>query len=457
MKETNTALIDRIITLLRSKKASELLNILKNVNETDLALIMQELYEDEDLTQEELTILFRMLPKDMAADVFIEMDSDLQETLIQAFNDAELRDVINDMFADDAADIIEEMPANVVKRILRTIDPKMRKDVNALLNYPEDSAGSIMTTEYVSLKKDMTVEACFSRIRKTGVDKETIYTCYVTEPSNKLLGLVSVKDLLLAKYEDTVENIMTTNIISCHTLDDQEEVVQMFKRYSFTALPVVDNEDRLVGIVTIDDAIYVMEEEATEDIAKMAAVTPSEKAYLKTGIFETYKSRIPWLLLLMVSATFTSTIINHFEEALAATVILTAFIPMLMDTAGNTGGQSSVTIIRSISLGEVQFTDLPQIIWKEIRVAVLCGATLSLTNFAKLMLLDRVGFSIAMVVCLTLAVTIVCAKIVGCVLPMVAKKIGFDPAVMASPFITTIVDAIALLFYFQIASAILGL
>ncbi|MDD3428585.1 MAG: magnesium transporter, partial [Oscillospiraceae bacterium] len=353
--------------------------------------------------------------------------------------------------------IIEEMPANVVKRMLQNVNADTRKIINQLLNYPENSAGSMMTTEYVSLKKTMSVEQAFSRIRQTGVDKETIYTCYVTDRDRKLLGLVSVKDLLLAQYEDLVGDIMVENIISVTTSDDQELVAQLFDKYAFIALPVVDSENRLVGIITVDDAIDVMQEEFTEDIEKMNAIVPTDKQYLKLSPVELWKARIPWLLLLMISATFTGLIISSFETALAAQVALVAYIPMLMDTGGNSGSQASVTIIRGLSLGEVEFADWYKVIWKEIRTALLCGVTLSAATFFKLMLFDRVGTLVALVVSGTLLVTVLVAKMVGCTLPMLSKKMGFDPAVMSAPFITTIVDAISLFVYFSIAKALLGL
>ena len=382
--------------------------------------------------------------------------------LIRGFSDSELREVLDELYVDDAVDIVEEMPANVVRRILSQADPDMRKDINEILRYPENSAGSIMTTEYVSLRPGMTVEEAILRIRRTGVDKETIYTCYVTK-NRTLIGLVSVKDLLLAQDDDeTVDKIMETNVISVHTHTDQEEVARMFSKYNFLALPVVDTENRMVGIVTFDDAMDVMEDEATEDMEIMGGMTPSDKTYLRSSTFDLFKHRIPWLMLLMVSATFTGLIITHFESALAAQVALTAFIPMLMDTGGNSGSQSSVTVIRSLSLGEIEFSDLPRVVWKEIRTAVLCGISLAAACFAKIMLVDRLMLGnedvtclVALVVCATMALTVLVAKVIGCVLPMLAKKVGFDPAVMASPFITTIVDALSLLIYFGIASVLL--
>ena len=370
--------------------------------------------------------------------------------------------MIDELYVDDAVDIVEEMPANVVRRILSQADPEMRKNINEILRYPENSAGSIMTTEYVSLRPSMTVEESILRIRRTGVDKETIYTCYVTK-DRTLIGLVTVKDLLLARDDEmTIEEIMETNIISVNTQADQEEVAQMFSKYNFLALPVVDAENRMVGIITFDDAMDVMEDEVTEDMEIMGGMTPSDKTYLRSTVFDLFRHRIPWLMLLMVSATFTGLIITGFENKLT-TLHLAAFIPMLMDTGGNSGSQSSVTIIRALSLGEVDFSDLLRIIWKEIRTAVLCGITLAVVCFAKIMLVDHLLLNndsvttlVALVVCITMALTVLVAKLIGCSLPMLAKKIGFDPAVMASPFITTIVDALSLLVYFGIASAMLS-
>ena len=379
------------------------------------------------------------------------------------FSDKELKEVLDELYVDDAVDIVEEMPANVVKRILQQADPKMRTEINELLRYPDDSAGSLMTTEFVSLRPDMTVAEAIKRIRRTGVDKETINTCYVTE-DKKLIGAVSIRTLLLADESELVQNIMTDNVVSVNTMMDQEEVVQVLIKYNFTALPVVDGDNRLVGIITIDDAMEVMEDEATEDIEKMAAIVPSEHSYMKSSVFEIWKHRIPWLLLLMISATFTGIIITHFEDALAAQVALVGFIPMLMDTAGNSGSQTSVTVIRGLSLGDLEFGDLLSIIWKEIRVAVLCGICLAAACYAKIMLIDRllmqnvdITNTVALVVCLTLALTVLIAKVIGAILPMVGKQLGFDPAVMASPFITTIVDALSLLVYFRVALLFLPL
>ena len=452
MEKKNTVTLDKtMLTLLEEKKYTTLRDILVTMNPVDIAALF------DNLPQERLPMLFRLLPKELAAETFVEMDEEAEEILITGFSDNELKEVIDELYVDDAVDLVEEMPANVVMRILRQADPDMRKMINEILNYPEDSAGSIMTTEYVGLRSTMTVEEAIKRIRRTGVDKETIYTCYVTEPNRKLIGSVSIRTLLFAEDKEIIGDIMEQNVISVHTLDDQEEVAQTLNKYDLLALPVVDRENRLVGIVTVDDAMDVMQEEATEDIEIMAAITPSDKPYLKTGVFETWRKRIPWLLLLMVSATFTGMIITSFEDALAAQVALTAFIPMLMDTGGNSGSQASVTIIRGLSLNEIEFRDLPRVLWKEIRVSLLCGVTLAAANFCKLLWFDRVGVWIALVVTLTLVVTVFFAKVVGSTLPILSKKIGFDPAVMASPFITTIVDALSLVIYFQIASLLLEL
>ena len=423
---------EKALELLSAKRFLDLKNLFAILNPADIAQILEE------LPHEHLPLLFRILPKELAADAFIEMDNDSQELLIKGFNDKELR-------------------AGVVKRILRNTDPETRRIINQILNYPEDSAGSIMTTEYVRLQKEMTVEQAFARIKQTGADKETIYTCYVTDERRLLLGVVTVRQLLLAERTDILGDIMETHIISVDTFEDKEIAAQTMSKYDFSVIPVVDKEKRLVGIITFDDALDVMEDEATEDISKMSAVTPGDKPYLKTGVWEIWKARIPWLLLLMISATFTGMIITSFESALASYVVLTAYIPMLMDTGGNSGSQSSVTIIRGLSLGEITFGDLPRVIWKEARVSVLCGVTLCAANFAKLILFDRVSMLVAAVVCSTLVATVIVAKIVGCTLPILAKRIGFDPTVMASPFITTIVDAISLFIYFSIATVLLGL
>ena len=442
--------------LLEEKKYQTLKDVMVTMNGADIAAVF------EDLDQDRTPLLFRLLPKELAAETFTELSPELQEHLIRGFSDRELREVVSELYVDDAADLVEEMPASVVKRILAQADPEMRKEINEILRYPENSAGSIMTTEYVSLRPQMSVAEAIQRIRRTGVDKETIYTCYVTK-DRRLLGTVSVKDLLLASDDNTpVSEIMDENVISVTTLTDQEEVAQMLSKYNFLALPVVDTDQRMVGIVTFDDAMDVLVEETTEDIQKMAGMLPSEKTYLRSNAWDLFKHRIPWLMLLMVSATFTGMIISNFENALAAQVVLTAFIPMLMDTGGNSGSQASVTVIRALSLGELELNDLPAVVWKEIKTAVLCGVALASLCFLKIMLFDRMllgnsGISImtAFVVCATMAVTVLIAKMVGCTLPMLAKSRGFDPAVMASPFITTIVDALSLLVYFGIASALL--
>ena len=456
MTEHKVTMESTLKALLEKKKYSTLKDILVTMNPSDVA----ELFEE--IADERLPRLFRLLPKEQAAETFVEMQPEQQELLIRGFSDAELRAVVEELYVDDAVDLVEEMPANVVKRILAQADPEMRKDINNLLQYPENSAGSIMTTEYVSLRPQMTVIQAIERIRRTGVDKETIYTCYVTD-SRKLLGTVSVKDLLLATDDSLpVAEIMDENVISVSTLTDQEEVAQTLSKYNFLALPVVDTDGLMVGIITFDDAMDVLVEETTEDIEKMAGMLPSEKAYLRSSPWELFKHRIPWLALLMVSATFTGMIITGFESALAAQVVLTAFIPMLMDTGGNSGSQASVTIIRALSLGELEFSDTPKVIWKEIRTAVLCGVALATLCFCKIMVVDRILLGnmdittlTAFVVCFTMALTVLIAKMVGCTLPLAAKKVGFDPAVMASPFITTIVDALSLLVYFGIASVLL--
>ena len=458
MAEYTTTMERTLTLLLKEKKYTSLRDILVTMNPSDIAAIFDEMEEDR------LPLLFRLLPKELAAETFVEMEPEAQELLIRGFSDSELKEVIDELYVDDAVDLVEEMPANVVKRILQQAAPDMRTSINEILRYGEDTAGSMMTTEYISLRPSMTVGEAITRIRRTGVDKETIYTCYVTE-DRRLIGLVTVKDLLLCDDDDTViSTIMETHVIHVHTQDDKEDVAQMFSKYNFLALPVLDSEERIVGIVTFDDAMDVMEDEATEDIEKMAAIIPSEKTYMRMRTSEIFKKRIPWLMLLMISATFTGMIISYFESQLYAMICLSSFIPMLMDSAGNAGSQTSVTIIRGLSLNEIRFQDLLRVIWKEMRVAVLVGVVMAVVCFAKIMLVDNmilhtegVTWLVALVVCLTLAVTVFFAKIVGCTLPMLADRLGFDPAVMASPFITTIVDALALLVYFNIARLLLGL
>ncbi len=456
MAEHVAALEKSLKRLLEEKKYQTLKDVLTTMNGADVAAVF------EDLDEERTPLLFRLLPKELAAEAFAELSPELQEHLITGFSDKELHELVSELYVDDAADLVEEMPASVVKRILAQADPQMRKEINEILRYPDNSAGSIMTTEYVSLRPSMTIAEALQRIRRTGIDKETIYTCYVTE-ERRILGTVSAKDLLLAQDENTpVIDIMDEHVICVNTMTDQEEVAQMLSKYNFLALPVVDADERMVGIVTFDDAMDVLVEETTEDIEKMAGMLPSEKTYLRSDAWDLFKHRIPWLMLLMVSATFTGMIITGFESALSAQVVLTAFIPMLMDTGGNSGSQASVTVIRALSLGELELNDLPKVVWKEIQTAVLCGVALATLCFGKIMIFDRIilgntsiSVMTAFVVCATMAVTVLIAKIVGCTLPMAAKRIGFDPAVMASPFITTIVDALSLLVYFTIANALL--
>ena len=437
--------------LLASKQYTRLRQHFEDLNNADIASAIEELGEEDMLK------VFRILPKAMAADVFAYLESDEQQFIITSLSTKDAAGIIDNLMSDDAADLLEEMPANIVKKLLSAANPDTRRDVNHLLRYPEDSAGSIMTVEYVDLKEDSTVEEAIERIRKIGLDSETINVCYVLDTRRTLVGTVALRYLLLSPPEEKIGDLMHENVIALNTLMDQEEVARQFQKYDFTAMPVVDNENRLVGIITVDDIMDILQEEATEDMEKMAAIVPSDKPYLKTNVFETYRQRIPWLLLLMISATFTSGIIRSFEAALAGYVVLNAYIPMLMDTGGNAGGQASVTIIRGLSLDEIEFADVWRVMWKEIRVALLCGVTLAAANFVKLLLLDHLVIPVAAVVCLTLVMAVLMAKIIGCTLPMAAKKLGFDPAVMASPFITTIVDALSLITYFQIASHLLHL
>ena len=458
MADHSVTVENTLQALLSDKKYTTIRDILVTMNPADIAAVFSGVEPDK------LPLLFRLLPKELAAESFVEMESEEQEQLIKGISDKELRQVMDELYVDDAVDIVEEMPANVVQRILAQADPEMRKEINEILQYPEDSAGSVMTTEYVKLTPDMTVGDAILRIRRTGVDKETIYTCYVLK-NRLLVGTVSVKSLLLAPSDlQTIDSIMDTNLITVTTHTDQEEVAQMMSKYNLLAIPVVDGDNRMVGIVTFDDAMDVIEEETTEDMEIMAGMTPSDKTYLKSSPLDLFIHRIPWLSLLMISATFTGMIISHFEKALASMTCLAAFIPMLMDTGGNSGSQSSVTVIRALSLGELEFSDLCKVIWKEVRTALICGAVLSVLCVGKVLLIDRlmmgnedVSVMVAVVVGLTLAVTVLCAKLVGCTLPMLAKKLGFDPAVMASPFITTIVDALSLLVYFGIATSLLKL
>ena len=452
MTEEKEVLYERLQAYFTSRRFADLRILLLDMEPFDIAEFLEE-----KLDEKEQIKFFRLLPKELASDVFIETDSDTQERLIKAFTDKELKAVVDDMFLDDTVDIIEEMPANVVKRILKNSDPENRKQINELLEYPDDSAGSIMTPEYISLSASMTVERAFDRIRQTGKDKESIYTYYVTDRKKHLIGVVTAKDLLLADKNDIVEELMDSNVVTANTLDDKEQVALMLSQYDMLALPVIDKEGCLVGIVTVDDAVDVIQEEATEDIQKMAAVLPNEKPYLKQSVFSIWKARVPWLLLLMISATFTSMILSTYEAKLSA--IMYAFVPMLMGTAGNAGGQSSVTIIRALALEEVNIKDILRVLWKELRASLVLGVTVSVACFAKMMLIDRlyndITWQIALIVSFVLLLAIVIAKIIGCTLPLLAKKIKLDPAVMASPFITTLVDAITLIIYCAIAIALL--
>ena len=441
--------LEIIRELLETRQYTNLRQKVAEMNTADVAAILEEMEE------EELLKVFRILPKRMAADVLSYLEVDHQQMIITSLSDKEAANIIDNLMADDATDLLEEMPANVVKKLLANASADTRRDINHLLRYPEDSAGSIMTVEYVDLKENMTVQDAINRIRQVGVDSETINICYVLDAKRTLVGTVALRYLLITPPDAIIGEMMHENVVFINTMMDQEEVARQFQKYDFTAMPVVDNENRLVGIITVDDIVDILQEEATEDIEKMAAIVPTDKPYMKTTVFETWKKRIPWLLLLMISATFTGSIITSFEDALSACVVLTAYIPMLMDTGGNAGGQASVTIIRGLSLNEIEFKDAFKVVWKEARVAVLCGLTLAAANFLKLLLFDRVTIAVAAVVCLTLVAAVFIAKIIGCLLPMLAKKIGFDPAVMASPFITTIVDALSLLIYFSIATAIM--
>ena len=453
-------LVKKVIELIEDKKYVLVKKEFADMNEADIAEVLEEL--QEELPTQEFIRVFRLLPKDIAADVFAHLPVEIEQYIINSLTDKETTNIIENMFADDAADLMEEMPASVVRRILALASDETRNDINHLLKYPEDSAGSIMTVEFADLKENITVKQALERIRKIGIDKETINTCYVLDLQRHLVGSVTLRTLLLGNPDAIVSDIMDENVITVSTLDDQETVARQFQKYDFMAMPVVDSENRLVGIITVDDILEIIEEEATEDMEKMAAILPSDKSYFRTGIFETFKSRIPWLLILMISATITGTIIDSFEAKLAGITGLVAFIPMLMDTCGNSGGQASVTIIRAISLNEVEFKDIFRVIWKEIRVAVLCGLTLAVVNFIRVLIMNALGTGITheaimvnITVCITLCITVMCAKLVGCMLPILANQLGFDPAVMASPFITTIVDAISLVLFLKIATFML--
>ena len=450
MTEEMEIIYEQLEYSFHNRRFADLRMILLDMEPFDIAV-----YMEENLDEREQLMFFRLLPKELASDVFVEIDSDTQESLIKAFTDKELKAVIDDMFLDDTVDVIEEMPANVVKRILKNSDPENRKQINALLEYPEDSAGSIMTTEYISFSAGITVESAFDKIRKIGLNKETVYTCYVTDRRKKLIGVVTVRDMLLAEKSEIIENIMDTNVINVETLEDKEIVAQRFSDYDLLALPVVDREGCLVGIVTVDDAVDVIYEEATEDIQMMAAVIPSEKPYLKQSVWSIWKARLPWLVLLLVTSTFTSMILANYESKLSA--VLYAFVPMLMGTAGNAGGQTSVTVIRAIAVGDVEFKDIFKVIFKELLASLALGLTIGVICFGKIMLIDRLYNDIetmyAMIISAVCVISIVMAKLVGCILPLLAKKIKLDPAVVASPLMTTIVDALSLIIYCTIAIA----
>lgn len=454
MKEN---IIEQIQELIKNRKIAQLRDLLENINSADFPSLFEELDNDEIMV-----VIYRLLSKDKASDVFVELDSDLQEKLINNFTDKELKVVVDDLFMDDTVDLIEEMPSNVVKRILKNIKASDRKVINELLKFPEDSAGSIMTTEMIELKEDMTVDRAFQIIKDTGIDKETIYVCYVVDNSRKLIGTVAIKDLLISERDVLIKDILEDNVISVLTTEDQEKVAKMFDKYNFMAMPVVDKENRLVGIVTIDDAIDVMQDENTEDFEKMAAMTPTEDTYFKTSVFKHAKNRIVWLLFLMLSSTFTGLLLEKFQSAIAAVPLLVAFIPTIMDTGGNCGSQSSTLIIRGLALDEIKLTDIFKVIWKEVRVAFMIGALLALITGIRIFfqydgIHNDQTIKIAFVVGVTLMATAMIAEIMGCVLPMLAKKLKLDPAIMASPLITTIVDLCSMLVFFSIATAVMGL
>ena len=450
---------EKLLELLHSRKLKSLQYELEDMNEFDIAEFLTELGEEDKL---KMASVFRLLSKEQGAEVFAELDAPEQEVIINSITDKELTEIVEDMYVDDAVDMMEELPANIVKRVMRAATPETRALINQYLKDPENSAGSIMTAEFVDLKKYMNVRESIARIRRVGEDKETIYVCYVTNAHRRLEGVVTVKDLLLSDDEAVIEDIMDTNVIFVRTTDDRSEAAERISDYDLLAIPVVDKEDRLVGIVTVDDVIDVLEEEATEDFDLMAGISPSDKPYSRTGVVEMWKRRIPWLMFLMLSATFTSMIITHFEDALAKTAVLTGFIPMLMGTGGNSGSQSSTAVIRSLSIGDTEPGDILSVIWKEIRVAVLCGVCLACVNFVKMLVVDRmllgngdVTVIVALTVSITLVFVVIFAKAVGCTLPMAAEKIGIDPAVMASPLISTITDAVSLLIYFALATVML--
>ena len=450
MKEEIVEIKEKVLELTENKKYSELQQYLEQLTVQDIALLF------EDIDEEDIIRVFRLLPKDDAAEVFSYLEPDLQERLINSFTDKELKQVVDDLYMDDTVDLIEEMPSNVVKRILKGVPKKERDVINELLKYPEDSAGTIMTTEFIDLKINMTVKDAFAKIKKIGINNENVYTCYVLDIRRKILGLLDVKDLLLADEDTLIKDIMETNVITVNTLDDKEEVAKKFDKYDYIALPVVDKEERLVGIVTIDDAIDVLQEENTEDFEIMAAITPIEDSYFKTSVFKHARNRILWLLLLMISATLTGTILTHYEEAFAALPILVSFIPMIMDTGGNCGSQSSTLIIRGMAMDEIRLKDFLKAIWKELRVALLVGTGLALVNGLRIFIQYK-DLKLSIVLGLTLIGTVCMAKILGCMLPMLAKRLKLDPAIMAAPLITTMVDTCSILIYFKIAVAIMNI
>ena len=465
MSETNVLEFEALQELLLQKKYAEFIQEIDKCNPVDAADLLSQFPEGQ------VSRVFRLFKKDVAAEVFAELDPDLQELIILHMTDREIGEMLEELYTDDAVDMLEEMPASVVKRIMKNATPETREEINRFLTYPEESAGSVMTSEFIDLRKNMTCEEAITRIRRIGLDKETVYVAYVTDPKRVLEGVVALKQLLFAEPSQLIGDIMNENVLYATTHDDREMVANMISHYGIIALPIVDKEKRLVGLVTVDDALEVLETEATEDIEKMAAILPSDKPYLKTTVWETWKQRVPWLLLLMLTATFTSTIITKYEAAIGTYAILTAFFPMLMGTGGNAGGQTSVAIIRALSLGEVGLKNVSRVFWKELRVGVLCGATLAVATFAKVMSIDfrfqmysksasgemQNNLIISLAICATVFSAIVVAKAVGTLLPLGAKKVGLDPAVMASPFITTIVDTVTLMIYFTIASALLGI
>ncbi|MBE7034793.1 MAG: magnesium transporter [Ruminococcaceae bacterium] len=450
-KVLEETLYNAVTRCLEDKQFATIRTLLADVNYVDIEALLAELEPDAMLR------IFRMLSKETAAEVFAEMDSDMQQYIVESITDREVDRIVDELYMDDAVDFLEEMPANVVRRVLRNTDETKRKIINHLLQYPEDSAGSLMTIEFVDLKKEMTAQEALERIRQNGVDKETINTCYVVSPQRMLEGVVSIRTLILSQPETKVEDLMDINVKYIHTLDDQETSAFLFRKYDLLSMPVVDRENRLVGIITVDDMMDVIEQENTEDFHKMAAITPSEEPYLKTGVFTLAKNRVMWLLVLMISATFTGSIIRHFEGALSEVVVLTTYIPMLMGTAGNAGAQSSTMIIRSLALNELDFSNILKVIWKELRVGAVTAGLLAIVNMARIMIFDHVSFGVALAVCLSLFCIVCLAKVVGGMLPILADKIHLDPVLMASPIITTILDALSLLIYFRFATAVLGI